>query len=148
MSKFDDSMMRAYMRLHEAFHESPPIVGMVTSIGNEHGLDLKVASVDLSKVNAGDYLFASWNLGARLKLPTNLHPQTKDLVVHFANALAEKLFMAQEKYGYQAEWAKPDWVKQHCVDALHEHMEKGDPRDVAAYCAFLWYHQKSTKREN
>jgi hypothetical protein len=24
------------------------------------------------------------------------------------------------------------------------HIEKGDPRDVAAYCAFLWHHNEST----
>ena len=27
---------------------------------------------------------------------------------------------------------------------LRAHADKGDPRDVAAYCAFLWYHGASS----
>lgn len=28
---------------------------------------------------------------------------------------------------------------------FHQHIAKGDPRDVAAYCAFMWWHGWSTK---
>ncbi|HDZ1349687.1 TPA: DUF551 domain-containing protein [Klebsiella pneumoniae] len=34
---------------------------------------------------------------------------------------------------------KDDWYDD-CLQSLWEHIEKGDPRDVAAYCAFMWYH--------
>lgn len=72
-----------------------------------------------------------------------LHPDTRSLVNRFANALAEKLLAAQRKYGYSDGWASPDWMDE-CRQHLNEHVAKGDPRDVAAYCAFLWHHGEST----
>ncbi|MFA9439448.1 hypothetical protein ACDA63_07405 [Uliginosibacterium sp. sgz301328] len=72
-----------------------------------------------------------------------LHPNTKNLVVRFARALASKLLSAEKKYGYTDGWRSPDWMDE-CRAKLIEHMGKGDPRDVAAYCAFLWFHGEST----
>src|SRR5690606_15339082 len=50
---------------------------------------------------------------------------------------------AEKKYGYSDGWASPDWMDE-CRAKLIEHLGKGDPRDVAAYCAFLWHHGEST----
>lgn len=72
-----------------------------------------------------------------------LHYKTADLVYRFALALVQKLHAAEEKYGYSDGWASPDWMDE-CRQHLREHIEKGDPRDVAAYCAFLWHHGAST----
>lgn len=72
-----------------------------------------------------------------------LHPATADLVRRFSQALAEKLAAAEAKYGYSDGWASPDWMDE-CRAKLMEHIAKGDPRDVAAYCAFLWHHGAST----
>lgn len=72
-----------------------------------------------------------------------LHHKTSDLVARFARALAEKLAAAEVKYGYTDGWLSPDWMDE-CRAKLLEHVEKGDPRDVAAYCAFLWHHGAST----
>ena len=74
-----------------------------------------------------------------------LHPATADLVRRFSQALAEKLAAAEAKYGYSDGWASPDWMDE-CRTKLMEHIAKGDPRDVAAYCAFLWHHGASTAR--
>lgn len=71
--------------------------------------------------------------------PANLHPLTLDLVKRFAVALAEKLCLAEEKYGYSDNWQRDDW-KDDCQHKLIKHITKGDPRDVAAYCAFMWHH--------
>jgi len=73
----------------------------------------------------------------------DLHPATRDLVDRFARALAEKLAAAEKKYGYSDGWADPDWLDE-CRQHLTEHVAKGDLRDVAAYCAFLWHHGAST----
>ncbi len=73
----------------------------------------------------------------------SLHPKTHLLVANFADALAEKLLMAQRKYGYTDAWVESNWMDE-CRAKLREHIEKGDPLDVAAYCAFLWYHGEST----
>lgn len=70
-------------------------------------------------------------------------PRTADLVDRFAASLKEKLAAAEKKYGYSDHWAKPDWLDE-CRAKLLEHVAKGDPRDVAAYCAFLWHHGEST----
>jgi hypothetical protein len=76
-------------------------------------------------------------------VPEGLHPNTANLVARFATALAEKLAAAERKYGYSDNWARPDWMDE-CRQELVEHVAKGDPRDVAAYCAFLWHHGEST----
>ena len=78
-----------------------------------------------------------------LKTPEGLHPNTVTLVLQFAGALAEKLKAAQDKYGYSNGWMDPSWMDE-CREKLREHLEKGDPRDVAAYCAFLWHHNERT----
>jgi len=73
----------------------------------------------------------------------DLHPETADLVRRFSVALAAKLAKDEKKYGYADEWKSPDWMDE-CRSELVEHINKGDPRDVAAYCAFLWHHGEST----
>jgi len=69
--------------------------------------------------------------------------QLDDLVARFSVALLEKLRAAEQKYGYQNNWARDDWEAE-CQRCLKEHLAKGDPLDVAAYCAFLWHHGWST----
>lgn len=68
------------------------------------------------------------------------------LVRGFAAALFKKLKAAEEKYGYKNDWARPDWADI-CREHMHEHLEKGDPLDVAAYAAFCWHHGWSTKKD-
>ena len=68
-----------------------------------------------------------------------LHPKTAELVSSFAEELRAKLRAAEIKYGYTDNWARHDW-KEECQRHLLEHLAKGDPRDVAIYCAFLWHH--------
>ncbi len=69
---------------------------------------------------------------------------TNDLVDSFATALKEKLAAAEQKYGYDDTWREDDW-RDELVEKLEEHVLKGDPRDVAAYCAFAWHHGWSIK---
>ena len=62
------------------------------------------------------------------------------LVARFAHALNEKMQAAAIKYGYQSDqWLDPNW-RTDCIEDLLRHVDKGDPRDVAAYCAFAWHH--------
>jgi len=61
-----------------------------------------------------------------------------DLVARFSEALLAKLRDAQQKYGYDG-WVRDDWADELRLH-LRQHVEKGDPRDVAAYCAFAWHH--------
>ncbi|PXL52414.1 ead/Ea22-like family protein [Klebsiella variicola] len=77
-------------------------------------------------------------------MPLGLHPDTQKLVADFCTALAEKLYKAQLKYGYDTDWKQDGWTSQ-CLAHFHQHIAKGDPRDVAAYCAFMWWHGWSTK---
>ncbi len=74
-----------------------------------------------------------------LAMPEGLHPDTADLVQRFAAALAEKLRAAEVKYGYSNFWKDDDWQDE-CRAKLLHHLAKGDPRDVANYCAFMWHH--------
>ncbi|SYF02449.1 Eaa1 [Klebsiella pneumoniae] len=77
-------------------------------------------------------------------VPAELHPDTQKLVIDFCTVLAEKLYKAQLKYGYDADWKQDGWPTQ-CQAHFHQHIAKGDPRDVAAYCAFMWYHGWKTE---
>ena len=86
-------------------------------------------------------------LAAAPEQQTSLHPRTADLVDRFALALKEKLGAAEVKYGYSDGWADPNWMDQ-CRAKLIEHVHKGDPRDVAAYCAFLWFHNARCELED
>jgi len=77
-----------------------------------------------------------------------LMPSTAKLVLDFAKAMADKLAAAEAKYGYGDSWATPDaedWPDPLCYERLMDHLAKGDPRDVANYCAFLWFHKLGTK---
>jgi hypothetical protein len=78
-----------------------------------------------------------------IAMPAGLHPDTQDLVTRFATALAVKLHAAELKHGYSDGWKEPHWMDE-CRQKLIEHLAKGDPRDVAAYCAFLWHHCQCT----
>jgi hypothetical protein len=75
--------------------------------------------------------------------PADLHPATADLVARFGAALAAKLSAAEKKYGYSDGWRDAGWMDE-CRAKLMKHVAKGDPLDVAAYCAFLWHHGEST----
>jgi hypothetical protein len=82
----------------------------------------------------------------QIEIPNDLAADTKMLVLDFAEALALKLHAAEIKYGYDNGWMRKAWIEKGiCQQRLIDHIQKGDPRDVAAYCAFLWYHQASTK---
>lgn len=72
-----------------------------------------------------------------------LPPDTADLVLRFAVALSRTLHAARVKYGYQEDWKKDDWEAE-CRKEMLRHIDKGDPVDVAAYCAFMWHHGWST----
>ncbi|STV04504.1 Uncharacterised protein [Klebsiella pneumoniae] len=77
-------------------------------------------------------------------VPEGLNHETTDLVLRFASALADKLYKAEQKYGRSTDWMKDDWYDD-CLQSLLEHIKKGDPKDVAAYCAFMWHHGWKTK---
>ena len=59
------------------------------------------------------------------------------LVDRFAKRLLAKLRLAHANGRHG--WEKDDW-EVHCQQGLLRHLEKGDPRDVAAYCAFMDHH--------
>jgi hypothetical protein len=73
----------------------------------------------------------------------SMNPDTADLVRRFSDALVEKLARAEKKYGYSNDWLDDDWMDE-CRAKLRAHVDKGDPLDVAAYCAFLWHHNEPT----
>ena len=62
----------------------------------------------------------------------------------FMHAIYDKAKRAQEKYGFgELGWAYPDW-QQELQKGIAGHLLKGDPRDVAIYSFFAWYHDWPT----
>ncbi len=102
-------------------------------------LSNQLGDCDRRRLAVQSELTALRGSAAPVAVPPGLHPDTADLVNRFAIALAEKLYAAQVKYGYDANWKKGDWKSQ-CLEHFNQHIAKGDPRDVAAYCAFMWHH--------
>jgi hypothetical protein len=79
-------------------------------------------------------------LGTRLaEQGLTCNPHTVSLVARFAGQLAAKLAMAEAKHGYGDGWMERGHAE-HFRAELRLHVDKGDPTDVAAYCAFLWHH--------
>lgn len=78
-----------------------------------------------------------------LVMPDNLHQDTKALLLVFASAMAVKLHKAEKKYGYDNSWKNDNWQRE-CQRDLLVHVNKGDPLDVANYCAFMNFHGWST----
>ncbi|AOV05690.1 hypothetical protein N5K37_14630 [Delftia tsuruhatensis] len=63
--------------------------------------------------------------------------QQKDetAVAYLATAMNTKLARARAKG--RSGWDSPECTQQHLSNLLREHVEKGDPVDVANFCAFL-----------
>lgn len=88
-------------------------------------------------------------------IPDGLHPDTRELVLDFAGKMAKKLHKAQIKYGFDNGWRHPNWDTAkgndqfsdptQCLIAFSHHIDKGDPVDVANYCAFMDWHGWSSK---
>jgi hypothetical protein len=74
-------------------------------------------------------------------VPNSLNLDTQILVIRFATVMAEKLAAAEHKG--RGGWGKTGW-KDECTEQLYLHLQKGDPIDVANYCAFMWHHGWST----
>lgn len=79
-------------------------------------------------------------------IPEGLNRITAELVLDFSKALAEKLYSSEKKYGWSDGWKESDWQHK-CLADFHHHIGKGDPRDVAAYCAFMWHHEWPTSQQ-
>lgn len=75
--------------------------------------------------------------------PVALLSITEDLVDRFAAAMKTKLLVAQLIYGYADGWVDPTWHA-HCLEQFRHHIAKGDPVDVANYCAFMYHHEWPT----
>ncbi|HIB1545823.1 TPA: hypothetical protein ACWV6M_002237 [Salmonella enterica subsp. enterica serovar Muenchen] len=90
----------------------------------------------------------STNSTSPVVIPDGLHSDTAQLVMNTANAMAEKLYRSQEKYGYTNGWRIPAegeetgdgrnfWTREECLQALFHHLGKGDPIDCINYLAFM-----------
>lgn len=110
---------------------------------SEHSENLK-AVAELALLALAGMSSEPVAVAAEKIVPDGLHPDTAELVIRFATDLAEKLHRAEQKYGHANGWMATGWYNE-CLQQFWEHIVKGDPRDVAAYCAFMWYHGWKTE---
>lgn len=68
------------------------------------------------------------------------------LVEYFSIEMEQKLNKAAEKYGWTDEWSDPERLDG-IRESLYEHLQKGDPVDVANLAMFIWWHGASTARD-
>jgi hypothetical protein len=96
----------------------------------------KVSTNDVGRERAIEL----WN--DRDHAPSSGEPDPLEtLVAGFAKALLAKLKLSRANG--RSGWDATDWEDE-CRAGLIKHIDKGDPRDVAAYCAFMWHHDWST----
>jgi len=69
------------------------------------------------------------------QVPVAQHPDD-EAVDRFAAAMKAKLAKARD--AGRSGWQDPAWPVESIGDNLRKHVEKGDPRDVANYCMFLF----------
>jgi hypothetical protein len=116
----------------------------VSKWGDLPGKTIRVRATHSNIEAIGHIVKDDWFFPAKDFVPgPELHHATSQLVDSFAIALKSKLSAAEKKYGYTDGWKQTAWMDE-CRAKLREHLDKGDPRDVAAYCAFLWHHGEST----
>lgn len=146
--------------IHPALDEA--INGAVSSLEMlAHGRDLvtgdKIDMVHVRRIAsaAHDALSKAWNDAALEEAlrPRLIEEQAAELkaahaagchkhrddeaVDRFAAAMKEKLAQARAKG--RSGWEDKDFVSQAFISQLlREHVGKGDPRDVANFCCFLW----------
>ena len=69
--------------------------------------------------------------------PAAVVAHSDDIAVDkFASAMKEKLAAARSKG--RGGWDDREDLEQHLSNLLRAHVDKGDPRDVANFCCFLW----------
>lgn len=104
--------------------------------GNHHGYQ---NSSGISDEHCPVCVKADALLGTEPSAPRTPKDEIKTLVNQFSRALEDKLNRSEAKYGWNNGWMKMDW-RHDLLRDLRLHVEKGDPLDVAAYCAFAWHH--------
>ncbi len=62
------------------------------------------------------------------------------LVDQFADAMKTKL-TEKAVYDGKTGWDDPAWTPEQITQAMRDHIDKGDPVDVANFAAFLWNRQ-------
>ncbi|UIS74599.1 hypothetical protein [Morganella phage Mecenats66] len=103
----------------------------------DHGYAAEDPDYDI-KYNAA---LAGWRgrMGLMAHDDNGLHPDTMELVMTFAGAMARKLRQAEIKHGFTDNWKNKGWHAD-LIDELYTHCDEGSPVDVANYCAFAYYH--------
>ncbi|WP_326928873.1 hypothetical protein [Citrobacter sp. RHBSTW-00881] len=144
-SPHNDEELLEVFRLALAAHEQEP-VGYLRQGENESKGYANIVNRAMPEVGYTIPCYTHPAPVPAVAMPADLHPDTKKLVADFSAALAEKLYKAQLKYGYSDNWKRGDWSEQ-CLQHFHQHIGKGDPRDVAAYCAFMWHHGWKTESQ-
>lgn len=117
-----------------------PVDGDVQAlIERAESAEAKLLEIENQKLDAEVKLYRQESI-----IPEGLNRCTAELVMDFSKALAEKLHRSEQKYGWSDGWKDADWQEK-CLADFNHHIDKGDPRDVAAYCAFMWFHGWKTQ---
>lgn len=122
------------MNTHDKIELPPlPEPSLKSFIVCANGQEMRIQSFDKDDMQAYARAAIEADRQRRGEPVTNTHIDD-DAVDHFAAAMKEKLSHARAK-------GRSGWHE--CAPAnlsamLRDHVEKGDPRDVANFCMFLW----------
>jgi hypothetical protein len=104
-------------------------------------LEMKLADYEVTdRLVSGELKFGIDGFNVNANYPAE--DEINLAVDTFAAALKEKLLRAEEKYGWNGHWKRKGW-SDNLNECLAEHIHKGDPLDVAAYCMFAYIHRWS-----
>ena len=92
------------------------VVSECESYGKETDAELSITEFALRAAGYVDALVEALEKAQQVPvMPLGLHPDTQKLVTDFCTALAEKLYKAQLKYGYDADWKQDGWPGRPCA---------------------------------
>lgn len=78
-------------------------------------------------------------------LPYGITDASKALLSSMFVRIIDKFVAAEVKHNWQDEWRTAS--KEVIQKRFHEHVQKGDPADVAIFAIIMMYHGYSTKKE-
>lgn len=98
------------------------------------------SGLDLEKLRNAPYpSILEGTVVLHVATPAGLHRDTQEMLRGFFEEMCEKARRAELKYGYMNGWRDTSW-KHEFNRSILEHFEKGDPRDVAIFCAIGFSH--------
>jgi hypothetical protein len=105
---------------------------------------VSTSSIKIGMSIADSIYEATGKVAKYILVPDGMDVGRVNLTIMFANAIAERLSQAGEKFSNKNIFDPAIFNADYCREKLLECMAEGNPIDVAIYSAFLWNNDQNT----